>query len=78
VRVLERYSLRAAVFQKVGLKIMKAAAAVGGGKKKVVSFCDVGFFGSACGLGGVSFRVCSAATTRTHAFMKTYPISWVG
>jgi hypothetical protein len=29
VRVLLWYSLRAAVFQKVGLKTMKAAAAVG-------------------------------------------------
>ena len=42
VRVLLRYSLRAAVFQKVGLKMMKAAAAVLGGKK-VVSFCEVFF-----------------------------------
>jgi hypothetical protein len=45
------YSVRAAVFQKVGLKIMKAAAAVGVGEEGalvflmmmvVVSFCSYG------------------------------------
>jgi hypothetical protein len=78
VRVLLRYSLRAAVFQKVGLKMMKAAAAVRVGRKWLV--LGVVFLWSS---GRVCFFVyvigeLGSYATRTHGPVKTYPISWVG
>jgi hypothetical protein len=59
---------------------MKAAAAVLGGKK-VVSFCEVFFVLLVVWEGCLFVFVVGelgSCATRTHASMKTYPISWVG
>lgn len=75
MRVLDEYSVRAAVFQKVGLKIMKAAAPVGVGRGVVLEMGFLVWIGFAKGLLSAGRR---GASGQAGTCAATYPKSWVG